>query len=292
MPHHLTVAIILIEGYCPCAKLCMLCDLIFDESKSVMEHRFDHEQLPTGKLIVRHFGEDGSLADEQHTYGVLDIGIKFDFRAGVKVAETYFSKRRLVGRRTYEKARIDYPDMPPADNVAEDFGSLLLQGVRKQQRQNKMEAERRLAESAESQFPRPASSNWLRVIAGEESHLVIFASRDWKALAKERTIPTGREWLRLFGFSGTGGGVAKGLEVGFEVIGEREAMLNASRLLLTEVNAFAASPPEITRWSGSIRPRPRQRKKPELAWPMVLPPLIEFLVSLQDVKVKIFNHHR
>ncbi len=55
-----------------------------------MEHRFDHEQLPSGKLIIRHFGEDGSLVDEQHTYGMLDIGIKFDFKAGMKVDETYF----------------------------------------------------------------------------------------------------------------------------------------------------------------------------------------------------------
>lgn len=261
-----------------------------------MEDRFDHEQLPSGKLILRHFGVDGSLIDEQHTYGVLDIGIKFDFEAGVKVAETYFSKRRLISRRTYEKLRISYPDMPSADNAAEDFGSLLLQGARKEQRQNQAEAQRRLSESAESQFPRPASTNWLRVIAREKSHLVIFASRDWKILAKERTIPTGREWLSLFGFSGTstgtGGGVAQGLQVGYEVMGKREAMLNASRLLLTEVNAFAANPPETTRWSGSIRPRPKPRKRPELAWPIALPPLIEFLSGLQDATVKIFNHHR
>ena len=257
-----------------------------------MNHRFDHEQMPSGKVIVRHFGEDGSLVDEQQTYGVLDIGIKFEFKAGVKVDETYFSKRRLVSRRTYEKVRIAYPDMPSADNSIEDFGSLLLRGMRKQQRQNKAEAERRLAESAESQFPRPASTNWLRVIAGEKSHLVIYASRDWKALSREQTIPTGREWLHLFGFGGTGGSVGKGIEVGFEIISDRKAMLNASRLLLTDVNAFAANPPETTRWSGSIRPRPKPRKMPELVWPTVLPPLIEFLSDLQDVTVKIFNHHR
>jgi hypothetical protein len=262
----------------------------------VMEHRFDHEQLSSGKLIVRHFGEDGSLVHEQHTYGALDIGIRFDFKAGMKLDEMYFSKRRLVSRRTYEKARIAYPDMPPADNTIEDSGSLLLQGVRKQQQQNKAEAERRLAQSAESKFPRPTGTNWLRVIANEKSLLVIFASRDWKALSRERTISTGREWLRLFGFSGAstgaGGGVAQGLQVGYEVMGKREAMLNASRLLLTEVNAFAANPQETTRWSGSIRPRPKPRKKPELAWLTVLPPLIEFLSGLQDETVKIFNHHQ
>ncbi|HEX3719074.1 MAG TPA: hypothetical protein VH595_13990 [Verrucomicrobiae bacterium] len=258
-----------------------------------MEHRFENEQLPSGKQINRHFGEDGFLVYEQHTYGMLDIGIKFDFKAGVKVDETYFSKRRLVSRRSYEKARIAYPDMPSADNAIEDWGRSLLQGVRKQKRQDKAEAERRLAESAESQFPRPASTNWLRVIAREKSHLVIFASRDWKVLSRERTIATGREWLDLFGFRGSGdGNIAKGLEVGFEVVGDRKTMLNASQLVLTDVNAFVANPLETTRWSDSIRLRPRPRKMPELAWPTVLPPLIEFLSDLPDVTVKIFNHHQ
>ena len=260
-----------------------------------MNDRFEHEQLPSGKLIVRHFGEDGSLVDENHTYGLADIGIRFDFKAGMKTEESYFFKRRLVSRRTYEKARTTYPDMPSANHAIEDVGNLLLQGIRKEQRRNKADAERRLAESAESQFPRPASTNWLRVIAGEKSHLVIFDSRDWKILFREQTIRTGREWMRLFGFLGMGNvtsGVARGLEVGFEVIGDRQAMLNSSQLLLADVNAFSANPPETTRWSGSIRPRPKPRKKPALAWPTVLPPLIEFLSDLPDVTVKIFNHHR
>jgi hypothetical protein len=229
---------------------------------------------------------------------MLDIGISYDFTAGEKVAETYFAKRRIVSRRTYEKARVAYPDMPPADNAVEDFGSSLLQGARKQQGQNKAEAERRLAESAESRFARPSSTNWLRVISGEKSHLVLFASRDWKVLSRERRIPTGGEWLHVFGFDGTlggGGGVgsiAKGLEVGYEVTGNREAMLNASHRLLTEVNEFALNPPEISRWSGSVRPRGKPKPMPPLAWPTVIPPLIDFLSALQEPTVTIFNHHR
>jgi hypothetical protein len=258
-----------------------------------MDHDFKSEQLPSGKVIIRHFGEDGSLVEESHTYGVLDIGIRYDFKAGAKVDETYFAKRRLVSRRTYEKARLAYPDMPPSDEATEDFGSLLLREVRKQQRTNKAEAERRLAESAESRFPRPESTNWLRVISQEKSHLVVFASRDWKVLSRERTIRMGREWLDLFGFlRSPGGGVAQGLVVGFEVTGNREAMLKASRALLIEVNAFAANPPETSRWSGSIRPRPKPRRQPPLAWPTALPPLIEFLSGLQEPTVKIFNHHQ
>jgi hypothetical protein len=170
-----------------------------------MKNDVTHEQLPSGKVIVRHFGEGGCLVQEQHTYGQLDIGIHYDFKAGVKVDETYFSRRRLVSRRSYEKARVAYSDMPPADNSLEDFGALLLKGMRKQQRQNRAEADRRLAESAESRFPRPLSTNWLRVISGEKSHLVVFASRDWKVLCRERTIPTGEQWLHLFGFFGSPG---------------------------------------------------------------------------------------
>jgi hypothetical protein len=261
-----------------------------------MEHEFKHEQHPSGKLIFRHF-VDGALIEEHHTYGVLEIGISYDFQAGVKVAESYFANRRTVGRRTYEKARVAYPDMPPADVTVEDFGASLLGLARKQQRQNRAEAEKRLAESAESRFPQPASTNWLRVIADEKAHLVLFTSRDWKVLSRERSIPTGGEWLHLFGFDGTQdgdsgtGSVAKGLEVGFEVAGDRETMLNASRRLLVEVNAFVANPPE-SRWSSSARPRRKPRPAPPLAWPTVLPPLIEFLSALQEPTVKIWNHHR
>ena len=256
-----------------------------------MEQASKHEQLPSGKVIIRHFGEDGTLVEESHVYGVLDIGLKCAFSAGANVAETYFAKRRTVSRRTYEKARGAYPDMPQADNAVEDFGNALLQMARKQQRQNKTEAARRLAESAESRFPRPSSTNWLRVISGEQSHLVLFASRDWKALSREGGISTGREWLHVFGFYRTWT-VAKGPEVGFEVTGNREAMLNVSRLLLAEVNEFTANPPEISRWSGSVRPGRKPKSKPPLAWPTALPPLIEFLSALQVPFVKIFNHHR
>ena len=263
-----------------------------------MGHISNHEKLPSGKVVIRYFDKDGNLVDEQQSYGILDIGIKYDFAEGVKVAETYFAKRRLVSRRTYEKARSAYPDMPPSDPAVEDWGADLLRGVRKQERQNKCDAERRLAQSDESRFPRPSSTNWLRVISGEKSHLVLFASRDWKVLSRERSISSGREWLHVFGFDGTlgvpgdSGSVAKGLEVGYEVPGNRDVMLDVSRRLLTEVMEFAANPPEVSRWSGSVRPRRRPRPTPPLAWPTVIPPLIEFLSALPEPNLAIFNHHR
>jgi hypothetical protein len=105
-----------------------------------MEQEPEYEELPTGKTINRQFGADGSLFQESHTYGELDIGIQFDFKAGVKVYETYFAKKRIVSRRTYEKARVAYPDMPAANGTLKDTGAELLRAAAKEQRQHKLEA--------------------------------------------------------------------------------------------------------------------------------------------------------
>ncbi len=104
-----------------------------------MEHVYDREELPSGKLIMRHFGEDGSLVEETHSYGTLDIGIKYEFEAGVKVYETYFAKRRMVSRRSYEKARTAYADMPTADATLEDIGAQMLHAAAKERRQHRLE---------------------------------------------------------------------------------------------------------------------------------------------------------
>jgi hypothetical protein len=259
------------------------------------EHRFTREELPSGKVITRHFAPDGALLEEHHVFGILDIGISFGFRNGVKVDESYFSKQRMISRNGYEKARVGYPDMPAPEANLEDSGGSLLRKMRQQQRRNKAEAERRLAESAESRYPRPASTNWLRVISGDKAYLVIFASRDWKVLARERSLPSGRDWLNAFGFGGPRDrkpSLGEGLEVGFEVDGDRNEMLNVSRTLLDETTKFVANLPEPSRWSGSIRPWAKPRKPPPLIWPTVLPPLIEFLAGLSEPTVKIFNHHR
>ena len=112
-----------------------------------------YEKLPSGKEIRREFGDDGSLIKENHGYGMLDIMIDFWFEEGVKTDETYFVKRRLVSRRSYEKARGAYQDMPPADATIEDVGGLINQAARQQERQNKKESEARLAASAESHLP-------------------------------------------------------------------------------------------------------------------------------------------
>jgi hypothetical protein len=254
------------------------------------------EKLPSGKSVVRQFADDGTLMREQHSYGLIDIGITFHFIGGVKVEELYFAKRRMVGRRAYEKARAAYPDMPAADLSIEDTSGSIMTDLRKEQHRRKAAAEKRLSESAESRFPRPASTNWLRVISGGQAHLVVFTSRDWKVLFKERLLPTGGEWLCLFGFDGPPpgkeGSVAEGLIVGYEVTGDRAAMLQASRKLLDEVRAYVSPVRDPTWDTFSVRRKPKPRKPALLAWPTVLPPLIDFLASLNVPTVTIFNHHR
>jgi hypothetical protein len=251
------------------------------------------EELPSGKVIFRDFDAAGNLLCETHGYGILEIGLKRQFANGALIEETYFSKKRLVSRRSYEKAREAYPDMPPPDSSVEDWGKDILSRIRKEQRREKADAKRRLEASAESRFPRPASTNWLRVIAGDRAHLVVFASRDWKLLARERALSTGREWLRVFGFSGPPEfKFIQTPQAGFEVQGDRAAMLRASQALLSEVTAYIKNPPEVSRWSGSIRPRRKPRKAAPFAWPAVLPPLIRFLEGVKKPHLRIFNHHR
>jgi hypothetical protein len=132
----------------------------------------------------------------------------------------------------------------------------------------------------------------VRVDSGDKSHVVAFASRDWKLLLRESRLPIGRHWLQAFGFFGPPGStVAQGLQVGYEFTGDRMTMLNDSKALLAEILAFAADPNPPSSFQGSIRPRSAARPQP-FAWPEVLPPLIQFLSELEQDKVKIYNHHR
>jgi hypothetical protein len=89
---------------------------------------------------MRFYRDDGALESETHSYGqgTIKIGINFKFKAGAKIEESYFLNSRLIGRKSYEKARRPYKDMPPPDKDIEDWGG---------------ELRRRLAE--EKKHPRP-----------------------------------------------------------------------------------------------------------------------------------------
>jgi hypothetical protein len=102
----------------------------------------EHENLPSGKNIRRSFNVDGSLHQETHSYGIIDIAIQYTFKDTKKIEETYFAKRNLVSRKTYEKVRAAYSDMPPADNALKDWGAKLLKGMAEEKRLHRAEAEK------------------------------------------------------------------------------------------------------------------------------------------------------
>jgi hypothetical protein len=109
-----------------------------------------YEELPSGKTIMRDFYPDGSLQRESHGYGLFDIGIEYRFIGGKKIEETYFAKGRLVSRKVYEKARVAYSDMPPADDKMEDWGADLLRGAAKEKRQHQVRGEKHIPDPAEA----------------------------------------------------------------------------------------------------------------------------------------------
>jgi hypothetical protein len=109
-----------------------------------------HEQLPSGKTIMRQFDGDGRVMSETHTYGTLDIAIAFEFTDGVKTGEMYFVNKKLASRKRYEKARVEYADMPCPDTEVEDFGGELLKDVRAQRQQR--------ARAAKEHIPDPGAA--------------------------------------------------------------------------------------------------------------------------------------
>jgi hypothetical protein len=145
------------------------------------------EQLLSGKTIVRQFNDDGTLAMELHTHGNLAIGIQFDFVEEAKVGETYFVKRRLVGRHTYEKARTTYSDMPAADGSQEDTGAELLRAVAKERKQRQLALKRHEPNADEarkldafcfammSEGIRQDAASWIQ----DKNHTL--GERDWRS---------------------------------------------------------------------------------------------------------------
>lgn len=109
-----------------------------------------HEQLPSGKTIMRQFDAQGRVTSETHQYDMLTIGLKMEFVEGVKTGETYLFKRCLVSRARYEKARADYPDMPAADtSLPDSCGELVKLAAREQ---------RKFRQKAKASTPNPADA--------------------------------------------------------------------------------------------------------------------------------------
>lgn len=83
------------------------------------------ETLVSGKRILRQFDGSNRLQLEMHSYGMLDISMHCKFVNGNKTAEAYLVKNRLVSRRSYERARLKYSDMPVPDVSFRDTGGEL-----------------------------------------------------------------------------------------------------------------------------------------------------------------------
>ena len=103
----------------------------------------ESEELPSGKKVIRTFDDDGGLLSEMHSYGMLDIAVNMEFSNGQKTEETYFVKKRLAGRKRYEKARGGYPDMPPADNALADSTAELIKLAGREKKQKAAANKRR-----------------------------------------------------------------------------------------------------------------------------------------------------
>jgi hypothetical protein len=95
---------------------------------------------------MKQFAADGSLLEETHAYGMLEIGITIYFKVGTKVSEAYFKKGQMVTRPTYEKARISYPDMPAANGACDDCGAALEKLESKRRRERSAVAKGRTAD--------------------------------------------------------------------------------------------------------------------------------------------------
>ncbi|MFZ6778823.1 hypothetical protein ACO0LD_18520 [Undibacterium sp. Ji83W] len=78
------------------------------------------EKLPSGKSISKEFDRHGKQWREKHWYGFLDIMINIEFTCSQPIV-SYTVKKKVASKKKYELARVNYPDMPAADQNIVDF---------------------------------------------------------------------------------------------------------------------------------------------------------------------------
>lgn len=78
-----------------------------------------------------------------------------------------------------------------------------------------------------------STTNWIRLTGSAEPYTFVFRSRDWKVLTHLRD-PVASAWMSAFGFSPGGPefSVSRGLQIGYEVSGNRATMLDATERLI------------------------------------------------------------
>lgn len=76
----------------------------------------------------------------------------------------------------------------------------------------------------------PTYTNWIRLTGSGDPYTIGFQSRDWKVLVN-LADPAAVAWMSAFGFN-SGGPVAHGLQIGYEVVGNRNVMIEATDYLI------------------------------------------------------------
>ncbi|HSK42910.1 MAG TPA: hypothetical protein VLA83_03370 [Candidatus Binatia bacterium] len=105
----------------------------FQDGALTAEYHF--ATFPSGKRVHREFDGGHNLTRETHSYGALKIAIQQHFSDGKKSSEMYFVNGRMASRRSYEKAKLKYSDMPPADESSTDAGADILKDAAAERRE-------------------------------------------------------------------------------------------------------------------------------------------------------------
>ncbi len=93
----------------------------------------ERRTLASGCEQLRRYDARMQLVEEIYGYGIT-ILLTRRYQNGQYVSESYIYHKRLVSKRTYEKARLDYPDMPVADADSHDTAAELNQLMRLERR--------------------------------------------------------------------------------------------------------------------------------------------------------------
>ncbi|MFZ6723305.1 hypothetical protein [Undibacterium sp. Ji49W] len=121
------------------------------------------ETLESGKTIQKEFNGNGELQKERHVYGMMDIYLEIVY-SGSKNTETYMVKQGLATREKYEKARLNYPDMPPANLSIPDDNADLLAAVEEERKQEQRQASTHVPDLAKGK----ANDEWCGKLIAEK----------------------------------------------------------------------------------------------------------------------------
>jgi hypothetical protein len=94
----------------------------FEDGKLVLSTEM--QTFSTGRELTRRYDASNQLIEEVHAYGI-QIMLTSSYKDGLKTGESYICNKRLVTHRSYEKLRLNFPDMPAADKAFHDAAAEL-----------------------------------------------------------------------------------------------------------------------------------------------------------------------